>query len=262
MDSNAVSLHIKSSDATVALHRETVCRRVFSYFEQYFSQTSENKVVCLLDDEDFDELKFTAGKANRGLHLRIEDAPLRGLVPQYFWDVVRPYDPVSGKCRSPFDSLVYLHVSTCEADIGLTLTLAHELRHFFQYTMQRSAWAANLLLQHLPEPFNFDFTVWWDFPIEVDARRVVKAVAENLYGRDKVMQYVVERIASPVTEEDGKDWSFLLNLDTAAAYDLVQQTKPLVQKYKAQLKQVQQQPAWNQNKAFSTLNFDSNEWHP
>jgi hypothetical protein len=73
---------------------------------------------------------------------------------------------------------------------------------------------------------------------------------------------VKERITSPVTEEDGKDWRFLLSLDTAAAYDLVQQTRPMVQKYKAQLKQVQQQPAWNQNKAFSTLNFDSSEWHP
>jgi hypothetical protein len=108
---------------------------------------------------------------------------LRGLVPQYFWDVVTPYDPVSGKCSSPFDSLVYLYGTTCEADIGLTLTLAHELQHVFQYAMQRSAWAANLLLQHLPEPFNFDFTVWWDFLIEVDARRVAKAVAENLYGQ-------------------------------------------------------------------------------
>jgi hypothetical protein len=158
--------------------------------------------------------------------------------------------------------LIYLHGSTCEADIGLTLTLAHELRHVFQYAMQRSAWAANVLLQHLPEPFNCDFTVWWDFPIEVDARRVAKAVAENLYGQNKVMQYVEERIASPVTEEDGKDWRFLLSLDTAAAYDLVQQTRSMVQKYKAQLKQVQQQPAWNQNEAFSTLNFDSSEWHP
>jgi hypothetical protein len=51
-------------------------------------------------------------------------------------------------------------------------------------------------------------------------------------------------------------------LGRIAAYDLDQQTKPMVQKYKAQLKQVQRQPEWNQNKAFSTPNFDSSEWHP
>jgi hypothetical protein len=33
--------------------------------------------VCLLDDEDFGELKIAAGKANRGLHLRIESRALQ-----------------------------------------------------------------------------------------------------------------------------------------------------------------------------------------
>lgn len=226
---------------------------------EHFSLPAEWRVVCLLDDQDCYELKLQVGQANRGIHLRLADAALQGVIPQHFWDVVRPYDATTGECLSLFDSVVYLHGSTCETDIGLTLTLAHELRHVFQYATQPKIWAANILLQNLTEPFNRDFTVWWDFPIEIDARIIAKYVAETAFGSEAVRDYIAARIESPVTNDDAKDWKFLLNIEAAKPFDYSAETHRLVQKYRKPLIEAQRERR-EASSIFAEIDFDSAEW--
>jgi hypothetical protein len=240
MSKQAVSFEVRAPSVDVMQHRQTVASRVAAYFEDHFSLPDRYRVVCLLDDQDFFELKLRAGQANRGIHLRLEGAALAGVVPQHFWNVLRPINATTGKCPSLFDSVVYLHGSTCETDIGLTLALAHELRHVVQYATQPKVCAANALLQRLPEPFNRDFTVWWDFPIEIDARIVAKGVAETSFGAEAVREYILARIESPVTEGDAKDWEFVLNINTAEPYDYIADTNRLVEKYRQPLIQAEQ----------------------
>ena len=79
----------------------------------------------------------------------------------------------------PYESLIYLHGSTCETDIGLTMTLAHELQHFLQYTNERHLWTANTLLMKLPSLPTDDLKACSDFPVEREARITAKKVAEN-----------------------------------------------------------------------------------
>ena len=187
--------------------------------------------MCVLDDQDHEYLKQEfGGDANRGVHW-----PIRGsgvtLWPWYMHDLIAP--PIGdGNVAWPFACVIYLHGSTCETDIGLTLTFAHELQHFIQYAHKKRLWALNTLLTNLGSD---DFKVWWDFPIEVDARRTAKLVAEELHGSRPVMEYISCRISARVTDTDADDWRFVQSIDTSFPYDLAERTRPLVKKYKAQL---------------------------
>jgi len=98
----------------------------------------------LIDDVDFHWLKAKYGETNRGQFA----APIRGtglqeVVPRYFYDFVAPMDSHTYELNYLFDSVIYLHGTTCEQDLGLVLTLAHKLCHFLQYANARGTWAAN-----------------------------------------------------------------------------------------------------------------------
>ncbi len=69
--------------------------------------------VDLADDNSFQ--RFFGGSDNRGFHVLLE-AGLRGS-PEHIRDLV---NLVSA------DNLIYVRGNTCESDIGLTRTLAHE----------------------------------------------------------------------------------------------------------------------------------------
>ena len=143
-------------------------------------------------------------------------------------DLIAP--PIGdGNVAWPFACVIYLHGSTRETDIGLTLTFAHELQHFIQYAHKQRLWALNTLLTNLGSD---DFKVWWDFPIEVDARRTAKLVAEELHGSRPVMEYISCRISARVTDTDADDWRFVQSIDTSFPYDLAERTRPLLKKYK------------------------------
>jgi hypothetical protein len=254
---SSISFHIKSNDAVIRMQRQAVCDQVLSYLGQHFQMPSECSVLCLIDDEDFFDLKSEYGPANRGGF-----SPIRGqslwLIPHYFRNLVTESDGVSRPLRYLFDCVIYVHGSTCESEIGLCLTLAHELRHFLQYANERDIWAADKLLRNLPAPFDKQFTVWWDFPIEKDARQVAKQVAEHIFGIDAVRRYIIGKIEQRVTDQDAQDWSFVLSLSSSTPSEVVGETKLLIAKNKPQLKQVQ--TTLQGNPDLSGLDLDSCEW--
>lgn len=254
MPASTITLRVEGDDAEVVRHREEVARRVLDYVDQNVIRP-DWRVICILDDTDFQELKLRAGEANRAIHLSLESAALPGLIPQRFWDTLRPIDKATMKCLSVFDSVVYLHGSTCETDIGLTLSLAHELRHSFQYSTEPQICAVNTMLRYLPEPSSRDFTVWWDLPIERDARVVAKAAAEAIFGSMAVEAFLRERAESAITEEDGKDWLFVRSIDTNAPYSFIAETRQFVRAYASELKQIQEKPEWQNRPDFQKLDF-------
>lgn len=254
MPASTITLRVEGDDAEVVRHREDLARQILDYFDQH-ALLPDWRVICLLDDRDFQELKLRAGEANRGIHLCLEKAALPGLIPQRFWGALRPVDRATMKCLSVFDSVVYLHGSTCEADIGLTLSLAHELRHSFQYSTEPQICAANTMLRYLPEPSSRNFTVWWDLPIERDARLVAKATAEAIFGPLAVENFLRTRGKSAITEEDGKDWLFVLSIDTSAPYSFIAETRRFVRAYASELKQLQEKPEWQNRPDFQKLDF-------
>jgi hypothetical protein len=260
MPTKTIELRVEGNDAEIVRHREDLARKVIDYFDQH-SALPDWRVICLLDDRDFQELMHRAGEANRGIHLCLENAALPGLIPQRFWDTLRPFDRATMKCLSVFDSVVYLHGSTCEADIGLTLSLAHELRHSFQYSTEPQICSANTMLRYLPEPCSQNFTVWWDLPIERDARVVAKATAQAIFGAQAVENFLRTRAESAITEVDGKDWLFVLSIDTSASYSFISETRRFVRAYASELKQLQGEPEWRNRPDFQSLNFAADCWN-
>jgi hypothetical protein len=111
------------------------------------------------------------------------------------------------------------------------------------------------MLRYLPEPFSRNFTVWWDLPIEKDARVVAKAVAEAIFGALAVETFLRERAESAITEEDGKDWLFVLDIDSSAPYSFIAETRQFVRAYVRELKQIQEKPEWQNRPDFQKLNF-------
>lgn len=254
MPEQNVTFHIKAGDPLVRSHRREIADQVLKSLQQRLPESCSCSVICLIDDLDFPELKLHQGVANRGLFSPFDAQGLWGMIPRYFWDIVTECNQSSGEFGYRFDSLIYIHGSTCDWDIGLALTLAHELCHFLQYATERSIWAANMLLSRLPESHTLGFTVWWDFPIEKEARHVAKGVAETLYGPVAVRDYILMKVNEQITNEDAKDWNFMLGLSTSTPYAAAAETKLLVRKYKPQLKQLQSE--WIDHHDLSAVDLD------
>jgi hypothetical protein len=226
------ALHVVCDGPALKSHRESVCKRVRARFESHFRIASEPRVICIFDDQDFGHLKEEfGGQTNRAVHW-----PIRGqgisLWPWYLQDVIAQPDYRTGDVAWPFTSVIYLHGSTCESDIGLTLSFAHELQHFLQYVQDKPLWALNTLLINLRHEA---FKVWWDFPIEIQARVTSKRVAEELYGKEAVREYISGRIAAHITDNDAEDWKFIQNINSSVEYPLAEGTKPLAQRFREQL---------------------------
>lgn len=234
-----ITLFVKSEDITLKSHRELVAERVIDHFKKNLPVLINERAICYLDDEDSAWLRTEFGCANRGIHW-----PFRGrglnCWPEYMWGTVANVDERSGKVSWPYDSIVYLHGSTCETDILLTLTLTHELQHFLQYAKNRSLWAVHTLLTNLPNLPRDELRAWKDFPLEKEARIVAKRVAESLFGADCVGKHICMMIKAHLTDQDAEDWSFVHGIDCSLSYDPVDETKRLVRMYKEELKQVQE----------------------
>jgi hypothetical protein len=255
---NAITLHVESDDYAAKAHREKVAVRVIEYFEQNFTIPTQFNVLCYLADEDDNCLKKWSGESTRGIHW-----PRRGQGlsdwPQKMRGIFAPIDPLSG-VTFPYESLIYLHGSTCETDIGLTMTLAHELQHFLQYTNERHLWTANTLLMKLPSLPTDDLKACSDFPVEREARITAKKVAENLYGTASVDQHIQNMIDAGTSDADVTDWKYIRGIDPSIRYDLRKGTKPFVKRHKQQLIQLQQDTRFNEDKDFSAVDFNSGEW--
>jgi hypothetical protein len=158
-------------------------------------------------------------------------------------DIIATFDYRTLKVEVPYVGIILLYGSTCETEIGLALTFAHELQHFLQYTNEKPIWVINNLsvgwvknmlsagLRHE------EFKNLWDFPHEIEARTTAKKVAECLFGAEQVREYIHDRIKARITENDVEDWEFQEGIDSSVPYKFAEATKPLVQKHRRQLEE-------------------------
>lgn len=227
------ALYVISNNSDVKTHREETCRHVRSYFERHFQIAELSRVACIFAQDDYIKSQLGRDAAERGGFMPTKGMAL-GFYPQYVCDIIAPIDERTHKCVFPYTGMILLYGSTCETDIGLTLTFAHELQHFLQYTNEKSLWVMNKLLIGL---HNEEFKVWWDFPIEIEARTTAKKVAECLFGAEPVRGYIQERIKAHITDNDVEDWKFIQSIDTAISYSLEKCTRLLVQRHRKQLEE-------------------------
>src|ERR1700678_94070 len=188
------------------------------------------RLLCFFDDEDWPLFKdegFGLGKANRGLSAAVKKCstwPWRDWPPHV---VEKFYAAYPSDDREPkFDFVTYLHNSSCEIPVGLTMTYTHELQHFVQYTNMQGVWKANERFKNWSRDFETGLFSH-DLPIEQEARIVAKRIAIQIHGPVAVSRYIEDNIADPVDELDFKNWEFVNGLDVSKPYDLKLQTKLL-----------------------------------
>ena len=150
-----------------------------------------------------------------------------------------PPDPDSGDITWPYDSIVYLHGSTCKMEVQLAMTLAHELQHFLQFANQRQIWAINILLAKLPYLPTADLSHWYDLPTEREARIIGKRVAVSIFGKSRVDDHIEMMARGNSSTEDSADWEFIRTLDGHETYDPRMATASLVEKHRRALDELQ-----------------------
>ncbi len=224
-------LHVLSDNKRVALSQRKAAESVLRYFEDHYSLSSDPRVVCILDGQDGWDLKRELGLENRGVHCPPRGHIYRSL-PSYVRPIIGPVNVQTNKVEWPFDMIIYLHGSTCETEIGLSLSLAHELQHFMQYAQQRSLWALNALLIELRNPA---FKFWWDFPTEREARIIAKRVGVELYGEAAVDSHIQGQILAHVTDADVHDWEFVRSIDLSVPFSLTVATTQLIERHRTEL---------------------------
>ncbi|HEV2200934.1 MAG TPA: hypothetical protein VGR73_14030 [Bryobacteraceae bacterium] len=218
------TIEVKSPDDGIRAQREATAQRVINL---HGDQLPDASLLCLLDDQDWQPFKAATGARSRGFYkpVRRKDSDWE-MAPYY---VVKSLFDVEG--RPLFDNFVYLYGSTCSTDLGLAMTLSHELRHFVQHDLLPTLWAANALVTRLlsdlsmPEVRAMGVSGWCDVPHERDAMLAAKSAAEGLFGIELVTRYIDSKIAQRVTDQDADDWRCIRGLVTSAAFDWVNETR-------------------------------------
>jgi hypothetical protein len=229
-----LTLMVKSADEAVRTQREALARRTFDSLRL---QSHDRRLLCFLDDEDWQAFKDQNGIANRGFYARVRAGDMHWrIAPLYILERVF----VGG--AATVDDFVYLHGSTCSNDVGLIFTLTHELQHFIQRSTHTRLWAANSLVPNLSrESIEQLGLQWCDLPHEREARIVAKRTAEQIFGEGRVQQYIGSAITARLTEKDAADWEYIRGLPTSTFFDLGAETKaffPRLKRHRAQLEEV------------------------
>jgi hypothetical protein len=210
-----LTLYVKASDSITRLQRTALAQRVVEYLNP---RLSNRRLLCFLDDEEWQILKDENGVANRGIYIPYPSPLSCYYAPQYIQDRL-------GADYGLLNDLIYLHGTTCASELGLTMTLAHELQHCIHHSEHVQLWAANTLLSQLPGSTLSAMRLRsCDIPIEREARIVSKRVAEYLFGAEVLRQYIDAKITEPVTEEDASDWECIREISTSTVYDLGHET--------------------------------------
>jgi hypothetical protein len=200
---------------------------------------TDARVLCYLDDRDIASLKERwGGGSNRGVHWPIRGQGLHDW-PRDMWYTVAPTEPTSGEIIWTYDSVVYLHGSTCNMEVQLAMTLAHELQHFLQFANQKQIWAINVLLANLPYLPTPDLSHRYDLPTERDARIISKRVAVSIFGKSRVDEHIGTMARANSSLEDAADWEFIRALDSNEAYDPKIGTAPFVRRHRRTLEELQ-----------------------
>src|ERR1700733_7298837 len=127
---DTIVLHVQCNDPDKGRRRGEIASQVRDYFVSNLEVPTDARTLCYLDDRDISWLKeLWGGGSNRGVHWPIRGQGLHDW-PQDMWNTMAPADLASGEITWPFDSIVYLHGSTCNIEVQLAMTLAHELQHF------------------------------------------------------------------------------------------------------------------------------------
>lgn len=216
-----VRLKVKSDDPAVRAQREAAAQRVLDYFGD---SLPPSRLLCFLDDDDPPILRGEHGPANRGLYGPIHNGTPLADWPAYVTDYVYADDGIS----RVVDGLIYLYGSTCANEVGLTMTLAHELQHAIQHANFRKVWAANSLVSELDKAVIDALKLHWaEIPTELAARIVSKRAAVHLFGERRVSHYIDGKIAEPISEADAADWQFVRTLTFSRSVDLIADTQRL-----------------------------------
>ena len=181
-----------------------------------------------MDDNDSGRLR-----GERGRYETIHDGTPLAHLPDYVSDCIYVDDGGSFYYPRVIDGLVFLYGSTCANDVGLSMTLAHELQHTVQRSSVRHLWAANSLVNQLKkEVFDTLKMTWADIPIEREARIVSKHVAVQLFDEQRVTLYIEEKICEHVSDGDFADWQFIHSIMPTDSVDLLGGTRKLFQQIK------------------------------
>lgn len=234
-----VTVEAKSEVKAIKMQREQAAHRVVKCFEANLPLSS--RLLCFLNDDDAPELRREYGVAKRGGYVPLHDSTPLVNLPDYVRRCILFDD---GRSIPPFpriiDDLVYLYGSTCANDVGLTMTLAHELQHAVQHGKERKLWAVNSLI-HIPKATVEELELEWpDIPTELDARIVGKRVALVLHDEELVNRYIDEKIAEAVEPHDIFDWRFVRKLRPSSSVDLVAETHRLFQRLRSHRREVEE----------------------
>ena len=249
-----LSVKVKSDDVPTKARRKEAADRVI---DRFGNQLPDLRLLCFFDDEDCTYLNQEWGEAFRGVYLSVLSGSFWRSLPHYVRD-----ECFSDQLTSLFDRLIYLHGSTCAHEVGLTMTFAHELQHFVQYSNMPTLWAANTFIyQHLSKSASNALGLkTFSFPFEREARVVSKGTAENLFGAEVVRQYIDTKIADPVDADDAADWEFVQEIDTSVPYDLAGETKLFFQQlkpYRPGLEEYLKIPEVKNNPDFKYVDLDA-----
>src|ERR1700723_609232 len=213
-------LIIKPKDAPETERRQKAARQVLLAL----GELPPARLLCFFDSQDcwaFKDETMGFGKANRGLSGPIKKPTD---LQNWPWDVIECVFPSLYDNTAAFDFVIYLHDSTCEDPIAMTMPFAHELQHFVQWGTMRAVFQANEKFRgrRLESGTGFDSH---EMPIEKDARIVAKRIAIRIHGREAVDSYIARNIANPVNDGDSRNWIFIEGLDVSKPYDVEVETK-------------------------------------
>jgi hypothetical protein len=212
---------VRPKGASETRRREEAAHQVLSAF----GALPAGRLLCYFDEQDcwaFKDGTLGLGKANRGLSGPVtKPTDFQG----WPWEVVSCiYTSLSvDDSQAAFDFVTYLHDSSCEDPVGLTMTFAHELQHFIQWATMPTVWEANarFVKRRLESVAGFDSH---ELPVEKDARIVAKRIAIRIHGREAVDRCIEKNIANPMDDLDQRNWLFVKGLDVAKPFDVELET--------------------------------------
>lgn len=226
---------------------EPLCTRIL---QQYI--LPEESLYCIFDDKERSEFIQFPGFGSKycGFFWPVKRYGIDdGIWP---WEIVDHFSNVSQGVAFLCDVVIYLRKRTCDSRTGITITFAHELQHFMQYAYKFKIWRANAYLQDAAVP-KLTNPHPWDFPVEYEAQFVSKLVAESIIGREEVNRYAIDQISNC---DDPEKWKFFLGLDTSQSFDLLEETKHWVQKYKNDI--IEKHP--DMHRRSSDPDFTKDDW--
>lgn len=211
----------------------------------------DSSVLCYFDDRSPEVYSYPPPQGMGALYCG------------FFCSVTDPHpwlpDPVVRKLwdydnsRWKYKNLVYLRDATCESVTGTVVTLSHELTHYAQmYTKGKVWWASTLLYRNLLAFDPSSTAQAWHIPHEHEAQLRSKRVSVAVLGAEAVNDHAQQKIAA--NHDPGK-WTFFQSLSVDAPFDLLEATKPWVEKYRADLQEVRQDIRPDRR-----IDFNQREW--